>query len=282
MTIDTAQGAPKTGAAPPFKISPAGLGKQELTLLFTGPPGSGKTTLLGTMPGRGLVINTLPMERGARIVLANKRDRIDVTDIQKWEELSPVLEWLKQPRERHGYDWVALDSFTGLNPLAKNRALNERASRGINANRALMTKPDWGNMGGFLYEGLSEFLGLKIQKLVTAQESSYEIEGLDSRIGPDTRPPVIGFLLASMNGIGRIYSTPIGGGRFERRMLVAERPPFMAKWQIDPDRTEWPAVIRNPNLETIINYAYGPVGKYPPPDGVDEEKESAATATESI
>ena len=268
--------------SPPFKVAPAAISRGSLAFLLVGPPGSGKTTILGTMPGRGIVINTLPAERGAHIVLANKRDRIDVVDVSVWDQIQPIVDHMKLPKERHGYDWVALDSFTGLNPLAKKRSLKERGDRGISADPALMTKQDWGNMGNFLFNLLFEFLSIQVPKLVIAQESTYESEGLESKIGPDTRPPVIGFLLQSMSGIGRLYSAAMGGGVYERRMLVAERSPYMTKWQVDSDRTEWPAVIKNPNLDVMLKYAYGPLGKYPAPEGVDEQTESQNTGMTEI
>ena len=37
----------------------------------------------------------------------------------------------------------------------------------------------------------------------------------------------------------------------------------------------FPNIIRNPNLTQILGYAYGPAGKYPPPDGVDESAENS-------
>lgn len=243
-----------------------------LALAIIGPPGSGKTTLLGTLPGRGFVLNTLPAERGAPILLASKRDRIQVESVNEWKEIDPWYQKLKGG----GYDWFALDSFTGLGVLARRRALKERAGRGLNIDPALMSKQDWGNMGGFLDEALFQFLGLPMLKVFVAQERRYESEGLDSQIGPETRPAVLGFFCQSMNGIGRIYSMPIAGGTMERRFRVASHPSYMTKWQLDMERAiNFPNIIRNPNLTQILGYAYGPSGKYPPPDGVDESSEQA-------
>jgi len=257
-----------------------------------GPPGSGKSTIPRTLPGRGFVLNTLPAEVGAPIVLASAQDRIHICSISQWGQLGPVLKQLELGRRLEtcpvcrealpvregkgpGVDWFALDSFTGLGVLARKRALGERAARGINADPALMSIRDWGNMGGFLYEALVQLLGIPLLKLLIAQERPWEEQG--NKIGPDTRPPVIGFLCQSVNGMGRLYSAPVGGGVMERRMRVMEHPLYMTKWQLDSSRWEgWPNIIRNPDLGKIIRYAYGPAGRFPPPDGVDEVVEAAA------
>ena len=258
----------------PFKADAPGIDQKEISIAIMGPPGAGKSSLLGTMEGRGFVLNILPGERGAPIVLAHLRDRIIVKSVREWSEIQPIYEWLKQGTEKTGIDWFGLDSWTALGEQARRRTLKERAERGISADPAQMSIQDWGRVGGFLQEALFRFLSLPYTKVFVTQERRYEADGLETSMGPDTRPAILGFFLQSMSGIVRIYSVPIGGGKFERRLQTAQHPNMSTKFQSLYDRPI-PNVIKNPNLGQLLGYSYSPeIGKYTMPEGVDEQAES--------
>src|SRR5688572_28801545 len=94
--------------------------RESFSICIYGRGGVGKTTLVGTMPGRGLVLDT-PKTEGGTFVLENVADRIDVYPLNDWASIQTAF-WFLQ-KQAHPYQWVAIDSLTGVTQLAITKVI---------------------------------------------------------------------------------------------------------------------------------------------------------------
>lgn len=108
-----------------------------LKIMVYSPPGHGKTTLLGTGAGDKRIspMLILEFEGGTRSIKSKIRkikleelgekaptvEKIDVIQIQKWEDFEVVYDFLESVD--HGYKSLGLDSLTEMNYLNMSEAL---------------------------------------------------------------------------------------------------------------------------------------------------------------
>lgn len=269
MTTQT--GSPPQFEKPPFPIiKPSGTAVAPMGICIYGDQGAGKTTLAGTLEGRGILMDVVAWE-GRSMVLSDKFDRIDPTPITTWRDIDTIYDYLAKGIKHHGYRWVAIDSFTALQDIAIRRAIKERP-HGIDADPKNPTLQEWGYINRFLLEFVYQFQQLPMIKLYIAQEGHYAIEGIDPFIGPATRDKVVDQFMEPMWLIGRLWKEDTGGSEEERRLLVSKRGLYKAKYGVVRSRSNlMPKVIRDPNLEEIIQFAYG---NGAPPKGVDPSEDS--------
>ena len=232
--------------------------------------GVGKTTLLGTMPGAGLVID-VPQVEGGTMVLADHAERIKVIEVGKWEELGEVYKYLRD--EKHPFKWVAVDTATAVQELAKRKAIRERD---LAADPHQMTMQDWGKVGLLNAELYYRFRLLKMHVIFLAQE---QLRGTGEEgtleYQPAVSPASLQALLPAMFLVGRLYVREVEDPEtkqtvVERRLRVGPHDRTVTKVRALPGR-QLPPVIRNPNLGQIFAYLIGQ--DIPSPEAVAVEEE---------
>ena len=239
-------------------------------VVIYGRGGTGKTTLLGTMPGKGLILD-IPQVEGGTMVLSDKADRIDVLPVTKWADFSDAWEFLSQTK--HDYKWVAIDTITAAQELAKRRTLKERDTGSFAGDPHQITMQDWGKIGELNKELYYRFKLLPFHLILTAQEL-LKGTGEDGTLEyqPNISPASQNGLTA-MHVIGRLYTREVSDGTTkerttERRLRVGAISTAVAKARAVPGRAV-PPVIKNPNLGQILGYLAGQ--DVPAPEGVQED-----------
>lgn len=84
--------------------------KAGINMLIYGDNGSGKTPMIGSGP-KTLILNSDPPESVLSAKVAGSD--ADVWNISDWSDAEEAHEYLRHERD-HGYEWVWLDSITGL------------------------------------------------------------------------------------------------------------------------------------------------------------------------
>ena len=232
---------------------------KRLSACIYGRGGSGKTTLLGTMPGNGLVVD-IPQIEGGTSVLADQKNHIDVVPIIKWNEIDDVWKHLRYGA--HQYTWVAIDTITAMQELAKRKALKER---GLDEDPYLVKMQDWGKIGQLMAEMFYKFKLLNIHVIFVAQEKQRgNEEGIE--IVPNVSPMSLDALLPPLYVVGRMFvnqvDTEEGGMRIERQLRVGPHDIYLTKTRAVPGR-ELPSVVAAPNLGSIFAYLMGKKVKRP-------------------
>lgn len=225
--------------------------------------GVGKTTLLGTMPGKGLVID-IPQFEGGTSVLSDKAGRIKKVEVLAWEELNELYHMLR--KGKHDFDWVAIDTITAAQQLARQKVLKERdeiASKGHQ-----LRIQDWGEMGQLMGQLFEKFRLLPIPVILLAQEKPRKEDSDDdedetfTRILPNVSPSSLDFLVPHPMLTGRLYLYETEAGKWIRQLRVGPHARYITKSRSVPARP-LPAIIRNPNLGNILAYMMGQDVKRP-------------------
>ena len=232
--------------SPPFKTMKPGQIQASRGITIYGRSGVGKTSLLATMPGKGLVID-VPQSEGGTEVLEDHADHLDVAIVTKWEEIDPIYTYLESGN--HDYKWVAIDSITAFQKLARRKVVRERP---ISADPHKVTLEEYGKINSLVEEMIYRFRTLSIFTVWIAQEKKHSSEG-DSRSvwGPDLQPGCVAALLPSMLLVGRMVTEITLNGEEERRMIISNRPDTMAKYRAKPS-VEVPHIIKNPHLTVLL------------------------------
>lgn len=235
------------------------------------------TTLLGTIPGRGLVID-IPDYEGGDMVLLDKKKRISIAPAETWEELNTLYMTLKKNDgviKGVKYDWVAIDSVTGAQQLARKKVLREREE--ITAKAYQIQLRDWGGIGQLMGELFEKYRLLKMPVYFTAQEKAKRDESLEdgevSRLMiPNISPMALDQLIPHPILIGRLYMHEDDEGNWQRYFRVGPHANFITKARCVPGRP-LPNIIEKPNLGKIVAWMSGkPDAKKPraaPEDTVD-------------
>lgn len=231
----------------------------------------GKTTLLGSLPGRGLVID-IPQVEGGTSVLADKADRIDVLPIVRWEEFDEAYKMLF--KGEHPWNWVAIDTITAVQELAKRRSMKDREAD-LSQDAHLITMQDWGKIGQLNGELIYKLRTLKMHTIILAQERKRDSnDGSGSEFQPDVSPATLSSLFPSLHLVGRLYVAQVdnedGTTHYERRLRVGPHQMYTTKARSVPGR-ELPAVIREPSLAQILAYMMGKEGVAKPEAAVDTD-----------
>lgn len=223
--------------------------QQAFGICIYGKGGSGKTTLVGTMPGHGLLID-VPQVEGGTFVLENVKDRIDVTTVERWDEIDRVYWYLVNGK--HSYQWVAIDSLTAFTELAKRKTIKERD---LAADPHSISLQEWGKIGRLVGEMIYQFRTLKQHTIWIAQERSFGNDNEPKIIGPDTSPAALTNLIPSMMLVGRLYVEQ-GEDGWERRLRIGPNEHYYTKTRAKPG-LDIPAVVRNPRLDVLLKYMLG-------------------------
>lgn len=240
---------------PQIKVRKPGSAQGSSGVCIYGRIGVGKTMLLGTMPENapGLVINVPQMEGGDQ-VLENKGDYITVTDVTTWNEVEGVYQYLK--RGGHGYRWVAVDTITMIQRLAKRKTTRDRP---LDLDPYKLSPQDYGTIGELMSEFIYKMRELPFLTIwLCQQRKNGSDEDNNATHGPDLTPMTAGALLPSMSIVARMYVEHNFDGTIERRLQLQPDPYYEAKTRVVPGIVV-PQAIRNPNLNTLLRYVRGGV-----------------------
>ena len=223
-----------------------------------GDSGIGKTTLLGTMPGRGLLIDTIITEGGEQ-VLADKADRIKVFSCTSWDMVDEIFNSVEAGDEN--VDWVGFDSVTGMLRLAYRQVIG-LDDKEIRISKHKITLPEHGEAGQLVSELIYRFNSITIDQddgvkrpkfmIWTAQERRHgggEDDPGPMQIGPDVIRSVLSALKPPMMLLGRVELDTEGN----RVLRVGKNDLYMCKARVVPGR-KLPDVIAKPNLGKILRY----------------------------
>jgi len=242
---------------------------QYLAGCIYGRGGVGKTTLLGTMPGKGIVID-VPHIEGGSIVLADHQDRIGLFQASDWGDLAEIYGYLRN--DRHSYKWVAIDTLTAIQELAKRKTLKDREGI-LGADPHTISQQDWGKIGQLDAEVYYKFKLLPMHVIFNAQE---RLRGTDEgalEYQPDVSPSALSSLLPPMYLVGRLYIQEVtlesGATEWQRRLRVGPHYKTVTKVRALPGR-QLPPVIVHPHLGHIFAYLLGK--DVPAPEGVGSEE----------
>lgn len=253
-----------TGAKPPLTIAQR-ITKPSAALNYVvatvyGKGGVGKTTLLGTMPGRGLVLD-IPQVEGGTFVIADKADRIDVLLCTEWKDFRDIFIHLRD--NQHNYQWVAIDSITAAQTLAKRKTIKDRD---MAADPHTITMQDWGKIGELDAQLYYSFCTLPMHVIFVAQEKLKDQDDGSREYQPDVSPASLAALQPRQMVIGRLYTRevdgPDGASIIERRLRVQPHARAIAKVRTLPSRPV-PATIKDPDLGRLFGYILGAKVKAP-------------------
>lgn len=235
----------------PGMYKPSAEVKQAFGICIYGRGGVGKTTLLGTMPGKGLVID-VPQIEGGTFVLEDQADHVDVVPVATWNEVDDIYWYLKNGK--HEYRWVAIDSITAFQELAKRKVIKERD---LDADPYVIQLQEWGKMGQLIGELIYRFRTLSVHTIWIAQERKHgSDEGFGSVIGPDIIPSALSALMPSMMMVGRMSVQQDETGAWVRQLRVGSHPDYYTKVRAKPGLVV-PPVIANPNIGGILKFLLG-------------------------
>ena len=217
--------------------------------------GIGKTTLIGTMPGNGLVID-IPDFEGGTSVLHPKRKRIKEVTALEWADFDKLYKMLR--KGEHHFDWVAIDSITGAQQLARKKVIKERDE--IAGEGHKLRLQDWGEIAQLNAQLYERFRSLPMPVIFTAQEKpkkeTDEDEDDITRIIPNVSPASLDALVPHPMLTGRLYLYETDDGKFVRQLRVGPHSRFVTKARSLPSRP-LPAIIRKPDLGHILAYMMG-------------------------
>ncbi len=221
--------------------------------------GVGKTTLLKTLPGRGLVIDIAQFEGGTN-VLADQAPRIKKVEVVEWDELNKLYLYLR--KKGHPYEWVAIDTISAAQQLARQKVLKERDE--IAAHKLRLQ--DWGEISQLMGQLFEKFRLLPIPVIFLAQEKGKKEKDEDdeefTRIIPNVSPASLDLLVPHPMLTGHLYLYETDAGKWVRQLRVGPHSRYVTKARSAPDRP-LPAVIRKPNLGNILAYMMGQDVKKP-------------------
>lgn len=248
------------------RISKPSPGLVHIVATIYGRGGVGKTTLLGTMPGRGLVLD-VPQVEGGTFVLADKADRIDVLLCTVWKDFRDAFIYLRD--EPHDYKWVAIDSITAAQVLAKRKTIKDRD---MAADPHAISMQDWGKIGELGAQLYYSYCTLPLHVIFVAQEKLKAQDDGGLEYQPDVSPASLAALQPRQALIGRLYTREVegpGGSVIERRLRVQPHARAIAKVRALPGRVV-PATIRDPDLGNLFGYLLG--AKTKPPEAARDEQ----------
>lgn len=239
-----------------------------LSICIYGRGGSGKTTLLSTMPGKGLVID-IPQIEGGTSVLAGLKDDLDVLPVVRWageDSLDEAIKFLRG--SDHDYRWVAVDTITACQELARRKAVSDRD---LEQDPYLLNQQDWGKLGTLMAELFYRVRLLRMNTILLAQEGTRKNEGNTEYI-PEVSPFSFRHLTPPQHLIARLYTHQThdkdGNVIWERRLRTGLHPAYYTKTRSDQTR-KLPDVIKNPHLGRVLAYMLGK--EVAPPEAADDE-----------
>jgi len=196
---------------------------------------------------------------------------IEVFDIHVWEDFEAVYQLLRQnPAEYH---WVAIDTLTAAQELAKRKAVAENA---LGELQRSLSPQDWGRIGSLMTELIFQFRKLSSHVIFLAQENHRDPDDGPSMWEPAVSPMTLNALIPPQFLVGRLTNHDVpnedGSLRTERRLRVSQNEHTWTKYRAVPGRT-LPSIVKDPNLNQIFGWLLGAPNV--------EQPEGVSTATGS-
>ena len=236
--------------------------------LFYARKKQGKTTLALTAGTRDEILIVDP-EKGAEY----KRDfNPYIWPIDKWEDMQDVYGALRtgklSPAElglgksTEPFKWVCIDGLTRINNFAVHYVRREQEERDLARHPGFVDRRDYGKSGELLKQTLTNFHGLKMGVIYTAQEKMKTLgdwddddddtEGSEVIYIPEIPDSVRNQVNSLVDVIGRVYTVrvEIDGKAVTRRRLrigVSDKYDTGARSEY-----ELPDVIKSPTVPKLL------------------------------
>lgn len=150
---------------PPRQVRPVATVRKHLTVLNYGWPGSGKTPLIGTCSGKVLIGECDP--DGTSSLMGVDKARFDVWEIYSRTDMDEFCDYVRREAGSE-YDWVWVDSLSGLDGRIMSDVLATAAAANPRQNAYVPDKPHYQVTQNFIHEHIKWLLEAPVHLGVTA------------------------------------------------------------------------------------------------------------------
>lgn len=235
--------------------------------LFYARKKQGKTTLALTAGTREEVLVVDP-EKGAQY---KKNYNAIIWPVEQWEDMQDVYgalrtgklspKMLGKGKSDQPFKWVVIDGLTRINNFAVHYVRREQEERDLSRHPGFVDRRDYGKSGELLKQLLTNFHGLRMGVIYTAQERMKSLgdwdddddgEGAEYIFIPEIPDSVRNQVNSLVDVIGRVYTVKVekdgSKPKIERRLRigVSERFDTGARSEF-----ELPDVLRNPTVPKL-------------------------------
>lgn len=242
---------------------PVGETDDNMVMLVYGQSGRGKTNFASTFPKPLLVIDV--NEKGTNTI--KDIPGVDVRRITSWEEFEEGYWYLAEGTK---YKTIVIDQITNLQDFGIDE-VRRRAKKGPHE---LISKKNWGELGGLMKTWIDNFRSLSDQYNIVfiAHERMFggggdeeEEDVIDPDVGARVTPSVKSFLDGAMDAIGSCFiketTVKKKGGKKERQvdycMRVGPHAFYITKIRRPPAAGPLPAFITDPSYRKIKDLEAG-------------------------
>lgn len=223
-----------------------------INILVYGDNGVGKTPFLATSP-KCLILNADPPDSVLSAKSINKK--VDVWQIPSWDEADQAHEYLRH--EKHGYEWVWLDSLPGLQEIGLGQIMEDLHAAKPHRNLYIPDKHEYLENMNRLRLWVRHMTSLPFCFGMTAHPFRYEIEEDMEQVWPwvqgkNMPQSICGF----MNIIGFMRIRKSKKGVLEQVLYTKKLPKYYARdrYGVLPSPMVNPTI---PKIEQLINEALG-------------------------
>lgn len=246
----------------PVKTFNLGDKPSDMGIVVFGQFGVGKTSILRTMPGKGLVID-IPQVEGGTFVISDLSDRVIGIKVEAWEDIEEVY-WAIHNRDESQIPgitdvrWIAVDSLTAMQELAKRKVVNER-DRSLADDPHMITMREWGGIGQLVGEFVYRLQKLpNLFKIYLVQERTHGGHDDDpdpARIGAAVIKSALAAIAPSVSFMARLTVRQEDGKEIRTLRVGPPGGDFIVKARTPPGK-RLPNLIRDPNIGEILRYVY--------------------------
>lgn len=231
--------------------------KAGINILLYGDNGCGKTPLIGSSP-KCLILNSDPPEAVLSAKVAGST--ADVWNISDWSDAEEAYEYLRHERD-HGYQWVWLDSITGLQFVGLDGIMEDLVAAKPHRDRYVPDKHEYLQNMNRLSTWTRDMSALPINFGMTSHPFRFLQEGAEEEVvwpwvqGKDMPAKICGWM--NIIGYVRIGRAKVGGVEGVHQLLhTSGRPGYYAR-----DRfSALPPAMVNPTVPKIQSIIESKVG----------------------
>lgn len=185
----------------------------------------------------------------------------NVFHIAEWEDMDLAWGYLKSGD--HPYKWVVVDGLTKINNLALNYVRKVEEERNLDRQPGMIDRRDYNKSGEIMKQMLSNFQGLDLGVIYTAQERMMALkdeeivddDGATVFYVPDLPAGVRGTVNSYVDVIGRLSvvqvddKKDIDKTKAQRRLQIGPHERFDTGY-----RSDWvlPDVLKNPTVPKLV------------------------------
>lgn len=196
-------------------------------MLIYGDPGVGKTVLAGTSP------NCLFLESGvdgseSAAIQGSKADKWKMND---WNDMTEAYEYLRH--EKHGYEWVWLDSITLFQELGLDNIMEDLVAHKPHRSVYLPDRGEYGENMRRMGMWVRNMKPLDFNFCIIAHAMHYEPEEGIEQLWPAIQGRQMPQKICGYMGVVGYLTTRRKDGKDERQLLTNKTAKYYAKDRFD-------------------------------------------------